>query len=133
MALSLASLALYTRKLLFFFFTRSFILTFFLYITSLDALNSNFYLNFIETYSNLSNTLLTNSVNKIHPLMLYISLFFFINIFILRDQSSLSYILHKGNLQVVYFFKRLKLYLIIIFITLFLGSWWALQEGSWGG
>lgn len=126
-------LILYTRKSFFYLSLKAFIIIFFLYLTSYDALNSNFYLNFIETYGSLSNSLLTNSVNKIHPLLLYISLFFFINIFVIREGFYLNYVLHRSNLLIVYFFTRVKSYLVIISITLFLGSWWALQEGSWGG
>ena len=79
------------------------------------------------------NLLLSNNLNKYHPLILYWSTFALItNIFL-----SLNYHLAKPlfstsmnsnkflllNLNVFY----------INFIALALGSWWALQEGTWGG
>jgi cytochrome c biogenesis factor len=37
------------------------------------------------------------------------------------------------NLNIQYIYLSIKFYIILIIITLFMGSWWALQEGSWGG
>jgi len=81
------------------------------------------------------NLLLTNSINKYHPFLFYytfisliaVYLLFYIN---LNLQHDLQY-----NLLVS---KPLRLLLLgrlvaTITFTLFLGSWWALQEGSWGG
>ena len=79
------------------------------------------------------NVLLKNSVNKIHPLLLYSSL----QIFFLVTYKHLI-LIQSRDLQVepwvisstVVFVKSSS---SLIFVALYLGSWWALQEGSWGG
>jgi len=78
------------------------------------------------------NVLLTNSINKYHPFIFYSSLIWFYVILIIcfTKNSSLrfQYVHHKS-----YSNERIIIYLSYIFFTLSLGSWWALQEGSWGG
>lgn len=62
------------------------------------------------------NALLSNRINKVHPL-----LFFYVFIKIIYF-----------NFNSVKTTSTIKLTNIILF-TIFLGSWWAFQEGSWGG
>ena len=100
--------------------------------------NNYWFLNLFswEIYLNSENfnLLLTNSINKYHPFLFYISL-------ILLLYYSVATTLNKYNLQARFwsnhftnfFLKKRFLILPIIVYTLFLGSWWALQEGSWGG
>ncbi len=93
--------------------------------------NLNIYNNSI--FSENINSLLINSVNKIHPLLLYSSiLFFFIN-----KGSSFNLMnfifLQKYSFMAKLVFNKISSFIIIIILSLFLGSWWALQEGSWGG
>jgi cytochrome c biogenesis factor len=75
------------------------------------------------------NTLLLNSVNKYHPVLLYLSFFAILAIYHLNNNYSLYYksaaIIHKKSFIPAIFF--------LIAFTMFLGSWWAYQEGSWGG
>lgn len=77
------------------------------------------------------NTLLGNSINKFHPALFYFSLLLLVNLIILK-QSRLS--MRFGNSLVI---KSRHLCIVqlltVIIFTLFLGSWWAAQEGSWGG
>jgi len=76
------------------------------------------------------NILLNNSVNKIHPILLYSSLYFlFFNLFL--NKSCLPY-LHV-NVNILKPFYILPLLVFYLSFTLMLGSWWAFQEGSWGG
>jgi hypothetical protein len=78
------------------------------------------------------NTLLTNSVNKYHPCIFYgtISgiLLAYWNTTVIPNHARLSTL--TGVLS---FYALSQDKLIWITSTLFLGSWWAAQEGSWGG
>jgi len=77
------------------------------------------------------NPLLSNSVNKFHPALFY---------WTLTLLPTLSNLLKTSISRTYYFNATLinsittsRTYVCIIVYTLFLGSWWALQEGSWGG
>jgi hypothetical protein len=78
------------------------------------------------------NPLLTNSINKYHPLIFYLSTLYLFK----------SYLQHKfgmANLKVSTPTSSLGQNFILenavlwVTLTLSLGGWWALQEGSWGG
>lgn len=70
--------------------------------------------------NNSINLLLINSLNKIHP---YLFQFVMIKFLFVPFQ----YIIKKIFLsQTLFIFKML-------YWTIFLGSWWAYQEGTWGG
>lgn len=80
------------------------------------------------------NILLMNSINKYHPFLLYYCL---ITLFILLTSS-----LYLTNYRCFHFTQHnhtinsLPLSyntLILLTTTLYLGAWWAVQEGSWGG
>lgn len=79
------------------------------------------------------NVLLKNSVNKIHPLLLYSSLYIFFaavyRYFIIKQPKDLQF----TTLATSSVYTLVKGSSSLIFIALYLGSWWALQEGSWGG
>ena len=79
------------------------------------------------------NALLSNSLNKYHPLILYFSSFLCLLNFLLLYQvgtTPMRYNLNKWFLR----FRHLNyLAFTINFSALALGSWWALQEGTWGG
>ena len=79
------------------------------------------------------NTLLTNNLNKYHPLLLYISSFSLLLILV-QSNTLFSFPIR------FYIPKNLMSYRAtsysnfgLSFTALFLGSWWALQEGTWGG
>jgi len=92
-------------------------------------LNPHLYLN--DILGEQFNILLSNSINKFHPALFYISLLLitvsYPNSLYLPD---LRYSLKRDYREFTYFTNKLNR---IIIFTLFLGSWWALQEGSWGG
>lgn len=75
-----------------------------------------------------ANFLLGNKVNKVHPFLFYISFIVF-----LIKPSSLT----PQKFQITYLQILFSLWCTYAFFTLalslYLGSWWALQEGSWGG
>lgn len=93
---------------------------------------NNNYLSINVTVTDL-NILLINSLNKYHPFILYLSAVFFFNLFYLYSKNN-TYInkFLLNNLVNNYLFIE-KSTLIVNAIALFLGSWWALQEGTWGG
>lgn len=89
-----------------------------------------FMCNIALSYYNFSenlNPLLLNSINKFHPLILYISFVIFFTIM----QHYITSI--QKNLGNFYILSLIKTCSTTILFTLYLGSWWALQEGSWGG
>jgi len=89
-------------------------------------LNPHFYLN--DILGEQFNILLSNSINKFHPALFYISLLL---ITVSYPNSlylpKLRYSLKRDYREFTYFTNKLTR---IIIFTLFLGSWWALQEGS---
>lgn len=90
------------------------------------ATNHNLVLNssYKTTELELYNLLLNNSINKIHPLMIYAS-WFSIIILLASSYTSSNRWYHVFNVFV--------LFKLMIAISLLLGGWWAYQEGSWGG
>lgn len=100
-----------------------------LLISHYQNLNSTNFLN--DNLGEHFNILLSNSINKFHPALFYVSL-----VSVLVSKSS-NYNYGPTYYNTQFNIKELlsltnKLTTLIIF-TLFLGSWWALQEGSWGG
>ena len=102
-----------------------------------SGLNDFFTLNSLVLFSDhtsfSNNSLLTNSLTKYHPLLFYVSL---ISIFYFLPHSAKSSVQKKNyiqNFQLNIFFNlRYKIITINLF-AVFLGSWWAFQEWSWGG
>lgn len=84
------------------------------------TLSSSYKTTELELY----NLLLNNSINKIHPLMIYVSWF---SIIILSVSSFASFNRWYYTSNVFILFK------LVIAASLLLGGWWAYQEGSWGG
>ena len=89
----------------------------FLIITSYYNTSSIF--NRSLPLSNSVNILLLNKLNRYHPILFYISLNYTLNTLF----KSTTY--YKN-------FNYSYIYIILLF-TMLLGSWWAYQEGSWGG
>lgn len=77
------------------------------------------------------NTLLFNSINKFHPALFYVAVSYLLASSqpLIRYQQG-HYTLNANSLWSAFIGN---LFTEAIMITLFLGSWWALQEGSWGG
>lgn len=111
-------------------------------VTLFLVLNCLFYFNLIDYFFLNSflfnydmqlknyNILLNNSINKIHPILLYSSVFFLsYSIFL----SNLYFKYTHTNCTFIKFMYQLLSSLTLLVFTLFLGSWWAFQEGSWGG
>jgi hypothetical protein len=86
------------------------------------------------TNSDYFNNLLSNSINKYHPGLFYLTSLFTLLIFTLLHYLTLfSVVTFSGNQLKVSYLLKFATHLILITFALFLGGWWALQEGSWGG
>ena len=77
------------------------------------------------------NGLLLNSINKFHPALFYVTLLLSTHSLYPFTQSR-PYSYSKNHVCKV-LHRTVCYWLPMIVWTLFLGSWWALQEGSWGG
>ena len=100
-----------------------------LFITFIEWANNFFFTPELFPLAYKENTLLTNAVNRVHPFLLHSS--FFLLFFTIFRKFDLSY--QNTNLSNFFALVYLKKSLVVILTTLYLGSWWASQEGSWGG
>ena len=73
------------------------------------------------------NLLLTNNLNKYHPLILLLNLLY--QNYIIWFTPLLFTKTYISN----YTYSNMNSVTVINLLALFLGSWWALQEGTWGG
>ncbi len=92
--------------------------------------NYNSYL-YSSTTSNI-NLLLSNNLNKYHPFIFYLSVFTLFN-FVMSSITFFkdNYLFLNNHLGSNNKLMITNLYINVL--ALFLGSWWALQEGTWGG
>lgn len=95
---------------------------------------SNFQCYFFNFNLNNFNFFLLNNINKYHPGIFYLSLFLTTFVFFLffSNYNNFKFFfigVFTWNLIIFLFF----LIFLLNLYSLFLGSWWALQEGSWGG
>ena len=81
----------------------------------------------ININSELLNSLLQNSINKFHPALLYVPLLWLTTTCVYSGKGSFYFIEYWGARSTSFYMLLLLIY------TMCLGSWWALQEGSWGG
>jgi len=80
-----------------------------------------------------SNELLTNALNCYHPGMLYTSFFLLTSsLTVHHDMSFLTkHYAYSGYTYLNHRFSQV--FTTLSLSSLMLGSWWALQEGTWGG
>lgn len=99
-----------------------------------DFLILNLHTQIIDLNVTDINLLLSNNLNKYHPYIFYVSSILFLLVIIIILQYLISCHFQFSPNSVV---KRITLLsnssLIINTFALFLGSYWALQEGTWGG
>lgn len=80
------------------------------------------------------NNLLLNSINKYHPGILYWTSLLIIIYWLTFNLNYLSYIYKFYLINTELIIKpKFMWFSLILLLTLGLGGWWALQEGSWGG
>lgn len=124
---------LFNDKLLpFTFFLFFFTVFYFLEIQNFNL--NNQHLRLFNLFYNDFNFFLFNNLNKYHPGIFYTSVVLYLLLFlndklIFLKSSSLFF---KNYISI----ENMSLIYTIFFVnagSLFLGSWWAMQEGSWGG
>jgi len=107
---------------------------YFLYIVEvLDFVMFNWQTITLNTTLLQFNTLLVNNLNKIHPFIFYSGTFLTFNFFIINillKSTTVRFILPFQLKQLI---KVSPITLLTSLTALFLGSWWAVQEGTWGG
>lgn len=79
------------------------------------------------------NQLLTNNLNKYHPFIFYLSVFLTFNSILILIRNLYTNLTFISNGTTKNFLQTIKYILLLNLTALFLGSWWALQEGTWGG
>lgn len=110
-----------------------YLITFTFFVIYLEFNNNNLNLYENSIFNENINVLLINNINKIHPFLLYFSSAILIYIFILLYNSFLNSIHQRSSYYLNFFYRKIFFFYIINSIAIFLGSWWAFQEGSWGG
>ena len=87
------------------------------------------------SYSNYGlNRLLTNTLNKYHPLVFYFSACALLSAsYIYTTEVTYSHRTFKTPSALKYWERNSWLIVLVNLFSLFMGSWWALQEGTWGG
>ena len=105
------------------------ILTFF--TNSTDLLFSNNLVTLTSPHYHNVNSFLLNSLNKYHPLIFYLSALL-VFIFLISSSSSTANSFYEVSKLHLLLQKRVTILMLNGF-SLFLGSWWALQEWTWGG
>lgn len=79
------------------------------------------------------NTLLTNTLNRYHPFIFYTSVTL---LFLITTRFYSSLISYTPFLKQKFLLSQFSLGWLAIqinLLALWMGSWWALQEGTWGG
>jgi len=95
------------------------------------ALNTDIFISMYSSYG--LNTLLTNVLNRYHPLIFYLSV---ITLSVVMASSYRSSSQARFNADSISLRSQPSLGWLAIWINLlalWMGSWWALQEGTWGG
>lgn len=96
-----------------------------------DFLSLNLNSNILNLNITDINLLLNNNLNKYHPFIFYLSsIFFFIYVFIILNNFFIKNKLFHISVLLLNSKKYIFNSLIINIIALFLGSYWALQEGT---
>lgn len=96
--------------------------------------------NYCFTFKNTQyffNNLLNNPLNKYHPILFFSSYIFIYNTIVyinfFTNHRTFHIITKNSLLSYLYNSVKTSFFWILITFSLYLGSWWALQEGSWGG
>jgi hypothetical protein len=99
-----------------------------------DYLISNYNYSILVSHSYGLNTLLTNILNKYHPLVFYVSVFLFFK-YVLSMGSPVKLINSSFNAPESVARTGIVgwVSMFVNLTALWMGSWWALQEGTWGG
>lgn len=99
----------------------------------MDSFLLNFsYSNNHVAYSSV-NELLLNTLNKYHPFIFYLSAIYLVSSCLLLVNIFFINNLFSVNKLFTYEIYLVRITLLVNLLALFLGSWWAIQESTWGG
>ena len=79
------------------------------------------------------NTLLTNVLNRYHPLVFYLSVFLLLAALVSTRWGSASRTPFSQSRTILAALSLTWYSILVNLVALWMGSWWALQEGTWGG
>lgn len=100
---------------------------------SSDTLTLNYHADCFDFDNSGVNLLLSNNLNKYHPFIFYVSVAVSSGIILQGFLSRSDNSLFRLNHLVTNYNYYITLTLVLNLTSLFMGSWWALQEGTWGG
>lgn len=95
------------------------------------ALNTDALVSVYSSYS--LNTLLTNVLNRYHPFVFYLSVIMLAVVMLSTYQSNWQSHSNVDSLSLRVQPSLGWLAVWVNLLALWMGSWWALQEGTWGG
>ena len=104
------------------------------FIELLDNTNLNWSPYELISVYHYSNPLLNNLLNRYHPLLFYTAVAFLINYCIvnylnINNRPIFRYL----NIKICWFNIYLCWLTLLSLTSIYLGAWWAFQEGNWGG
>lgn len=86
-----------------------------------------------DTTQTSFNFLLTNNLNKYHPFIFYVSAILTLTLFTRLSVPHQSWSIFTQIASIKISRQITQSVIWINLFALYLGSWWALQEGTWGG
>lgn len=98
-----------------------------------DLVTSNADLGLQSTLTTGVNLLLMNALNKYHPFIFYLSVVFLVGASLRLHSALFSSVVFSSVDSYNPSRHRLWDSVLLNLLALFMGSWWALQEGTWGG
>lgn len=100
----------------------------------LDSLNLSWSLYELINVYHYSNPLLNNLLNRYHPFLFYTAVSFLINYCVINYLNTNNWLVFKYlNTKISWFSVYLSWLTLLALISIYLGAWWAFQEGNWGG
>lgn len=106
-----------------------------LYIVELvDFISINSSLTQVVSIETWTNSLLLNLLNRYHPFIFYTSvvlIMYIVSLFMMLSTSLLNQFLINSVAHTTEF--KVILVVFLNWLALWLGGWWAFQEGTWGG
>lgn len=116
------------------YYTVLYVLLLFIYNSELtDFLILNNSLQNNNLNFTIVNLLLTNNLNKYHPFIFYVSVWLFWSSWFFTSFRQTTTPLFNDSFITTTLNRTWKGATLWNVVALFLGSWWALQEGTWGG
>ena len=100
---------------------------------SLDTLTLSYHADCFDLDNSAVNLLLSNNLNKYHPFLFYMSVALGSGLMLRGGLGHFETLLFCSNTLSSYYGRYITATLVLNLTSLFMGSWWALQEGTWGG